>query len=175
MHAIAKTALRVVAPVVALLLASVLPACSGCGRERGAAPQPSAAEEVETILSQPQRLDDQTLDEFSEKIQSNVDVSEADLAAMMIQLEAVSNQVSMEAERLQQVQDPADTFESLTAIRESQYWKDYLKVYECMSQAQLPDAIAGRMALLRHTNQRVQTVLTEIETRDLKGQNILDI
>ena len=81
----------------------------------------------------------------------------------------------MEAERLQQVQDPVDTFESLTTISQSQYWKDYQKVYEWMSQAQLPDAIAKRLALLRQTNQHVQIVLTEIEKRDLEGKNMLDI
>ena len=175
MRRFAKTALAAGALAAAVLLTPALTGCSGCGREQQGAPELSPAEEVETILSQPQRLDSQNLDQLAEKIQKNEEISEGELASMMIQLEAVSNQVSMEAERLQQVQDPVDTFESLTTISQSQYWKDYKKVYEWMSQAQLPDAIAKRLALPRQTNQHVQIVLTELEKRALEGKNMLDI
>lgn len=157
------------------LATAALGGCSGCQKTAPAQSELTPAEEIHTILEQPQRFDAQSIEELAQKVRDNADFSAAELANMMIQTEAISNKVSMEAERLMQVEDAADTFWTLKDIAESGWWNDYKTVYAWLEQAQLPDEVASRFGLLKQTNIRVNQMITQLEHRDLKGENKIDI
>ena len=167
--------IRNISIVCAILAAAVLGGCSGCSKKTEVPADITPADEVHTVLEQPQRFDAQGLDELAEKVRQNADFSPAELANMMIQAEAVSNRVSMEAERLVQVDDPADTYWTLKEFAESQWWADYSTVMEWLGQAQLPGEIATRYGMLLKANKRVNDVITSLESRDNKSRNLLDI
>lgn len=162
--------------VCATLAATTLGGCKGCSKQTDSVPSElTPAEEIHAVLEQPQKMDERSIEELAQLVGGNVDISPAEVANMMIQAEAVSNRVSMEVERLLQVEDPADTYWSLKEISEAQWWLAYKSVYEWLGQAQLPDEIATRYGMLQEANKRVNKNISTLEVRDLESEDLINI
>ena len=166
---------RIIRATAAAFLATAIAACSGNADKSGQSHDDSVAVETETILSEPPRFNAATIDSLAYKVENGHDFGLDELARMITLCEATANRIQPELERLQMVDDPADTYETLTDMSKQTWYRPYLILVEYLTNAPLPPEFDARVAQLLNTNKRVKDLLEELTERDLKGQAILQM
>lgn len=161
--------------LAAVALTALLWSCGGSDGKKADTAADSIENRAEDILQQPQVLDENSIEDLAAKITSNQEFNLDQLAQMITQCEATSNRISQEAERLVQVDDPADTYETLTDLAHAPWMESYRTVIAFLTTASLPDEYGQRVEQLLATNRRANEVITGLERKYLKGQEVLNI
>ncbi|MDO5396072.1 MAG: hypothetical protein Q4F07_08945 [Bacteroidales bacterium] len=170
-----KTAIRHLSFGVAILVSLLMTGCRGCADGNTEEHKDHTEEEsVNIILSQPQVFDAQSIDELAAKIRAGGDITSENVANMIVLAEATSNKVEMEVENLMRVDDPADTYHTLHGFADAQWYIDYRTIYDFLQSATLSDEFASRVGTLKAANSRLDILVTELEKKHLKGENVLD-
>lgn len=170
--------LRIAAVAVFIVLAvsSVLESCSGCSHGDGAKTADTVtAKPTEAILAEPQRFDDQGLRGYVSAINAGETLDETDMAKMIVLAEAAFNRLEQEAEDLQRTDDPVDTFETLTQIKEEGWAADAATAVAFLRTVPLKPQMQDRVNQLTVTAGRVITLLRGLTETHLDGQTILTI
>lgn len=171
--------LAVLAALCALAALPLLKSCSGCSHGDGTGNADTVDTAVtrpaEAILAEPQRFDGQSLRGYVTAIGAGEKFDAADMARMIVLSEGAFNRLEQEAEDLQRTDDPADTFETLTEIREEGWAADAASVVAFLRTVPLQPQMADRVSQLTVTAGRIISILSVLTDTHLDGQTVLTI
>ena len=160
--------------VTAAAVAVLLWNCSGSGKSGAGNDTITEEEAAELILSSPQVFDDQSLTDLAAKVRNNEEFGPEALANMIVLCDATVNRVEQDAEQLQVIDDPVDTYERLTGYASQPWMADYRTVYDYLVAASLPGEYAERVDMLKKAAQRLNAIITDLERVHLQGKNVID-
>ena len=172
-HILSASATSTAAAIVLAITAAALSGCTGGSTQRSATD--SVAENAQRILEHPQRFDEQSIEALASKIENNEEFNLDELARMLVLCEATAAKIEQEAENLQRVDDPVDTYETLTGFAAASWYAPYKTIMDYLRTASLPPEYTQRVNQLLLTNDRCNTVISDLERKHLDGRQTIDI
>lgn len=124
------------------------------------------------ILQEPAVFDERSLAEYAENISSNRSFSVEDVSLMIVAAEATLNKFGQELEYLAGNEDAADSWETLTEEARQTWPSDFITIITFLqNSAPLNNEQVPRMQALYESAQRYQSIIDDIEKKQLKGKS----